>query len=307
MMEFFDGINHPTSAQVRAAGCSGCLMYCGTPGDSLGKDFTAAQYADYRANGIVRILVYENLANDIAGGASGGAAHAAAFLADARAKGVDIHDPAVATVDEHVAAASLPLAVAYQSGFYHALKANGWLGPVGIYGFSEVLIACHNAGVADWYWGAGARSAMPPYTNVWQDNTGVITIGGSVDDRDWILVPLPGGTMDWSDPLPNPIYDPAITDPGDERSHKTYTALQFIQGPWVRTLNLPTTDAAILAAVQGVDSDVKAGVVKLASAIAAVPAGQPPTDAQVQAIEAAIIKALPGYTVNIVRTAGGTP
>lgn len=69
---------------------------------------------------------------------------------------------------------------------------------------------------------------------------------------------------------------------------------------------LPTEEAAILAAVQGVDADVKAGVVKLVAAFAAVPAGQPPTDAQVQAIEVAIVKALPSYTVNITPT-GGTP
>lgn len=62
----------------------------------------------------------------------------------------------------------------------------------------------------------------------------------------------------------------------------------------------------VLAAVAGADSDVKAGIAQVASAIAALPAGQPPTDAQMQALTAAVTKALPGYTVNITPTAGST-
>lgn len=195
MSYLFDGTNHPTVAQVQASGAVGCLMYGGTPADSLGKDFTAGQYASYKAAGLLCAFVYEATANDMAGGFSAGSAHADALLADLRAKGVASTEPVGATVDEHVSAANIQLAVEYQMGFHDTVKARGWTGPVGAYGFAEFLVAVHGGGAADWYWGAGTRSLLPPYTNVWQDNTGTINVGGSADDRDWILVPLPTGGM----------------------------------------------------------------------------------------------------------------
>lgn len=54
--------------------------------------------------------------------------------------------------------------------------------------------------------------------------------------------------------------------------------------------------------VPGVDADAKAGFVQALAAIAALPAGQPPTDAQMDTFTAAMTKALPGYTVNITPT-----
>lgn len=195
MTYLFDGINHPTVAQVRASGAVGCLLYGGTPADSLGKDFTAAQYASYKADGLLTAFVFENTANDMATGMAGGAAHADALLADLRSKGVLPTEPIGATVDEHVTAANIPLAVQYQTGFYRRALALGWAGARGGYGFAEFLIAIHDAQVCDWFWGAGSRSSLPPYTNIWQDNTGTINVGGSADDRDWILVPLPTGGM----------------------------------------------------------------------------------------------------------------
>lgn len=197
-----------------------------------------------------------------------------------------------------------------------------------------VRAAFHAANVAEpHYWVAGypGGGAVIPAGAIAHQYADPATSGGqwdlSVVADYWPGVDT-GGTMDWTDPLANPLYNPAVTDPADTRSHKTYTAEQYLVGSWVRTLNLPATEAqidadvkaaqaalsgalstdeaAILAAVQGVDADTKAGVVKLVASIAAVPAGQPPTDAQVQAIEAAIVKALPSYTVNITPT-GGTP
>jgi hypothetical protein len=185
----FDGINHPPAATLVADGLGGGLLYCGTP--ASGKDFTAAQYADYKAHKLITIMGYENLATDINGGRALGQAHANSFLADARAKRVSFGEPALATVDEHVSAANLSLAMQYQSGFRAGLKAGGWRGPIGIYGFSEVLEAAHMMGNADFYFGAGNRASLPPYTNIWQDNTQTIQVGGSADDRDVVLIPLP--------------------------------------------------------------------------------------------------------------------
>lgn len=319
MSYLFDGINHPTAQQVIASGAIGALLYGGTPADSLGKDFTAAQYADYKAHGLLCAFVFEATANDMAGGFGAGSAHAAALLADLRAKGVATTEPVGATVDEHVTAANIPLAMQYQNGFWSSVKASGWSGPVGIYGFAEVLIACHNTGHADWYWGAGQRSLLPLYTNVWQDNTGVINVGGSADDKDWILIPLPqGGTMtDLTSPAApeTPDGKPAlagITYAGELDAITEALLLGAGGGPtWPagpgllqRVADLATGQAAILAAIQGTDVDVKAGVAQLATAVAAVPAGQAPTDAQIQAIEASLAAALKVDVANITLTVG---
>lgn len=185
----FDGINHPTAATVLADNLIGALLYCGTP--HSGKDFTAVQYADYVDHGLWRLMCYENVADDIAGGATAGIQHAQAFIADARAKHVDFTDPALAAVDEHVAVARLPLAVAYQRAFRNQLRAQGWRGPIGAYGFPETLNAFRTAGVADFYFGAGRAADQPAFVNIWQDNTTTILVGGSADDQDWVRIPLP--------------------------------------------------------------------------------------------------------------------
>jgi len=270
MSILFDGTNHPSSQQVIDAGCVGALMYGGTP--QYSKNFTPAQYRDYKARNLLTAFAFEIDANDMNGAQAAGAAHAASLLANLRSGGVANTEPVCSTVDKHITAANIPLAVQYQRGFYQYVKGNGWAGPDGGYGFAEFLVAIHDAGVADWYWGAGQRSLLPPYTNIWQDNTGVINVGGSADDRDWILIPLEG-TMDWTDVRPNPIYNPAITDPADERSHPNYTVDQYMQGSWVRTLILPAMAAQL------------AGLVAAVSALtAANAANQPVTKAELTAI-----------------------
>lgn len=256
MAILFDGTNHPTAAQVRVAGCIGCLMYGGTP--QYAKNFTGAQYRDYKANGLLALFAFEVDANDMNGGATAGAAHARALITDLRSKGVDEHEPVCATVDKHVAVANIALAVAYQRGFYDAVKATGWLGPVGAYGFSEFLIAVHNAGCAEWYWGAGARSSMPPYTNIWQDNTGTINVGGSADDRDWILIPLSGGDMNLTDQLPD-----AKTVAGTGTVQEALTAVLYgISG---RRFGGSLADA--IAEIQAQLTDLTAAVAALAKPV----------------------------------------
>lgn len=192
----FDGTNHPSAATLKADGIDVAFLYAGTPGSSSGKDFTAAQYADYRSHGIRRAFVFEHLPTDWTAGPAGARANAHALLADLAAKGTDGTDPVAVSVDQHVPSSDLPRVVAYATAFAVAIRAAGYKGPVGVYGFSEVLIACHAAGAVQWYWGAGSRSSMPLFVNVWQDNTKTIVVGGSADDEDWILIPLPQETDD---------------------------------------------------------------------------------------------------------------
>jgi len=250
MSLLFDGTNHPSAQQVINAGCIGALLYGGTP--QYSKNFTPAQYRDYKARGLLTMFAFEIDSNDMNGGQAAGATHAAALLSNLRSGDVANTEPVCATVDKHITAANIPLAVKYQRGFYEYVKGNGWAGPDGGYGFAEFLIAIHDAGIADWYWGAGQFSLLPPYTNIWQDNTGTILVGGSADDKDWLKIPLEDPmAAEWTDLFPNPVYDPTNTNEADERSHKEYTAQQYLVGAWEKTLFLPKTEAQI-------DADVKA-------------------------------------------------
>jgi hypothetical protein len=185
----FDGINHPDAATLLADKLIGGLLYCGTPSST--KDVTAAQYADFKAHGLWTLLCYEHTTTDIIGGRASGVNHANEFLADCRAKRIAFTEPALAAVDEHLTAVAIATAVAYQAGFRATLKAAGWTGPIGGYGFPEVLEAYHAAGIADFYFGAGSQSSQPAYVNIWQNNNTTILVGGSADDQDIVKIPLP--------------------------------------------------------------------------------------------------------------------
>lgn len=209
-MKFFDGINHPPASTLIADGLDGCMLYLGTP--SSGKDLTAAQYADYKAHGLKTAVGYEHVTTDWQGGTAAGNAHAAAFLADAKAKGVSMDDPFWVAIDTHVASSDLPTVVAYVTAYVAAVRAGEWRGRSGGYGFPEVTTALHAAGVVDWYWGSGRRADQPAFINIWQDNTQTILVGGSADDEDWELIPIPqedSMTDPNATPLDreNPTYD----------------------------------------------------------------------------------------------------
>lgn len=193
MTTFLDMLGKPSAATILADGYEGVLLYAGTPAAASGKDFSAAQYQEYFVHSLQILYVYELGTTDISGGAAAGAAHAADLLADLKAKDASLGYPCCAAVDEHVAAANLALAVDYQRGFYVALKQAGYFGPVGVYGFSEVTTAVHDASpgpIADWYWGCGSRSSQPAFINIYQSNTGTVTIGGVQADVDDVLIPV---------------------------------------------------------------------------------------------------------------------
>lgn len=208
-MRGFDGTNHPGALTALTDGFQGAFLYGGTPDSVTGKDFTAAQYLDYRSHGLFCVFMYEHGADDATAHSASteyadGIAHAQALLADLRSKGVASTEPVESTCDEHLTAAQVSQAVRYQAGFYRTIKESGWLGPVGAYGFPEFLTAVRSAGVADWFHGCGPRSAQPAWVNVWQDNTGTYLVGGAPDDADWVQIPLP-----------SPAGTPALQHRGD--------------------------------------------------------------------------------------------
>lgn len=260
-----DGINHPSAATLVADGLAGWLCYTGTP--NSGKDFTAAQYADYKAHKLLTVMCYENTAHDIDGGAAAGTQHASTFLADARNKHVDFTDPALPAVDEHVTAADIPKAMAYQSAFRSGLKAGGWQGPIGIYGFSEVLEAAHALGNADFYFGAGSKSSLPPYTNIWQDNTQTIQVAGAADDKDWIQIPIgepPVATANLTDADLTAIAhavaaykDPATGVDANQRWNNASNTLPAVQ---TLTVTITSDHTELLALADAVDKNLGGGI-----------------------------------------------
>jgi hypothetical protein len=203
---YLDADRYPAGVAVSAAGAAGIIGYVGTPGRT--KSLTAAVVADYRAHGVAVLGVYEDGTNDVAGGRGAGVAHAQAALADMRALGLPDTTPVCAAADEHLTAGMIPTAVAYQAGFRDTVRAAGWRGPVGAYGFAEFLAAVRAAGVADWLWQCGTHPAAGSGVNLWQRNGSdgqitQMTIGGIRVDLDDLLVLISGGTM--TDPLDEPI------------------------------------------------------------------------------------------------------
>jgi hypothetical protein len=189
--EVFDGTNHPSSATVVADKFAGAALYLGTPASALGKDVTADQYSDYVSAGLFMILMYENLATDINSGAAGGAAHAQDFWNDAVAKGTGGYWPAECCIDEHLAADQLSAAAAYVAGFHNQLRALGWRGMVGVYGFPEVTAYVAAHAPVDFYHGCGSQSAQPSgLIHLWQDNNTSATVGGAKDDVNHCWKPL---------------------------------------------------------------------------------------------------------------------
>lgn len=264
-MKFFDGINHPSAATVIADGLDGGMLYLGTP--ASGKDVTAAQYRDYKAHHLKTIVGFEHVITDWLGGAAAGRRNAAAFLADARAKGVDPDDPFWVAIDMHVTAGDLPTVVAYVRAFVATVRAGGWRGPAGGYGFPEVTTALHAARVVDWYWGAGRRADQPPFVNVWQDNTQTILVGGSRDDEDWVLIPIPTEEDDVTN------FNSPDTDPGPGHyGHDLLNVDQLANNADYGFKALAAKLDAVPAAVHGLDVHTSAQFAAVADQIAALAA-----------------------------------
>lgn len=260
-MLFFDGINHPDAATVAADGLDGGMLYLGTP--TSGKDLTAAQYADYKAHGLRTIVGFEHVVDDWRGGAAAGRANGTALLADAKAKHVEVDDPFwVAGADQHVTAVNLPTVVTYVRAYVATVRAGGWRGPAGGYGFPEVTTALHSAGVVDWYWGAGRRADQPAWINIWQDNTQTIVVGGSTDDEDWVLIPIPS-----EETTMNADFDSsdASPDPGTYGHDVLNLRQQFV----VNGANQVPVITAALAAIQKTQTVQTAAITTLSQAVAA--------------------------------------
>ena len=117
----------------------GAFRYGGTPGRT--KNMQPGDVANALGAGLQQAVVYEDTARDAEAGYAAGVAHANALLADCARCKVPTTVPLAAAADEHLTAAQVTVAVQYQAGFYRTVKASGWSGPVGAYGFDEFIEA----------------------------------------------------------------------------------------------------------------------------------------------------------------------
>ncbi len=180
-------------AELQAAGISDVFRYTGPPG--WGKTITQVEFNQLRAAGINVWLVFEDGANDSAGGFNSGVtnAHTAAQWAP---QGYD--GPIFFACDEDLRGPALDTAVQYIRGASTALGAR-----TGDYGPGALCQATHDAGYATYHWQSASTSyngnaTTLPITHVQQG------LGGPIPntDIDYIRLPLSQPAL--------PVYDPDL-------------------------------------------------------------------------------------------------
>lgn len=265
-----DAVGHPSGDALRANGYTGMWAYVGTPGN--GKNLTTAVYREWAAAGLEVGGIFEVTTTDFATGRAAGVAHAQAAMVDMTAMGIPHTAPIGPTVDQHLSAGQVSVAVAYQAGFHDTVRAAGWVGPVAAYGFAEFITAAAAAGVADVLWQCGSRSAVGGNVHFWQDNTGTDMVAGVQVDRDWQLLPIPGGNdMQPTDPIPFTNADGTQIQVAAE---VCWANADIYAGNAMNTVRDPQIGNAALA--KKLD-DLATAVSNLASALAKPTTSVPPT------------------------------
>lgn len=242
----------PGAAALKAAGFAGVVRYVGI--GSPGKRITAPEYADYAANQVDVLLVFEGAATDVAGGYAAGVANATAALNDAASLGTPVSVPIAAACDSHVGGSvTAANAVAYAQGAASVLGT----ARTGFYGFSDTLAPVHAAGAVSWYWLCGTQptAAQAAWVNLWQDNTQTQTVAGVSCDVNWTYAPLATPeddlTPDQANQLAavfNQIVNPYPSEvPG---ATAKLTLVDFVRAIDARTYaNLDAKASAVLAAI----------------------------------------------------------
>ncbi len=300
-----DAAGKPDPQQLVRQGFEGLFLYFGTP--QYAKNCTPAYYRAVIAAGLGVIGVTEHNAHDAELGAPAGASYAQAGLADMAAQGA-LGWPLGVTADEHLTASQIPTAVAFQAAASRVIRAAARQA-MG-YGFMEYIHALRPAGLVDIEWQAGQRSLVDNLTHFWQDNTGTEMVGPVPVDRDYKLreypVTAPDPNLDafvWgggastravhavADLAPNGIDPTSLFGRVSDMQYALTKTLPVLQAGITSLQGALTADEATLVGLlQGVDSDTKAGVLQVVSAIAAVPAGG---QVDVKTLAAALAPLLP--------------
>jgi hypothetical protein len=168
----------PGGAAIAEAGKAFVMRYVPYPGDG-GKGLTAAEVADYRANGLDIGLVFESTAARHLDGFNAGLVDAQQSQASLAAIGAPPDLPIYFAVDFDAGSVTELTAIAeYQRGAASVLG----MERVGIYGSWRVVNDAARSGYATWFWQTYAWSGgrLHPQAHVYQYSNGE-TLNGEVD------------------------------------------------------------------------------------------------------------------------------
>lgn len=272
-----DYVGYPGGAALAAAGFTGVIRYVGIGGAA--KRLTAAEYADLTAHGLRVLGVVESTTTEADNGYAAGVADARATLADLAQLSTPV--PFVfATNDKPT---YVQADVDYVRGFRDVLGMHR----TGAYGFGDFLRAVANAGVASVFWQAGHPPNLTGTQDIvhfWQRQG---TLGNGSDGLATPTTETVGGV---NCDINNQLRELPVTGPvWSQTDENTLTQLGVqINHLWPAgslTIKNPATDPMslvdkvewlvhkvpeILAAVSGVDSDVRAAQTEVDGRIAQV-------------------------------------
>lgn len=167
----------PTPAEIKAARVAGVLRYIT---EVSSKCLTGPEAASYHAAGIPIGLVYEDAADDFAGGVNAGNAKAHIAAPILKTLGVPAHRPVHCAVDCNLPQAAYPQTYAGIHAFCSTLGR-----PDAVYGPRPFLLWCEKTHGVEWLWELGSSSfnTGPEPTNkrlqqLVSKPSGVGTIGG---------------------------------------------------------------------------------------------------------------------------------
>lgn len=173
-----------TGGAVTNAGAAGAIRYAGTP--QYGKNTTPAEVSSLHAAGREVHGVFELGTADFAGGFNAGVNNARLLLNDANHCGIT--GALFMSADQHLTTAQVSVWVQYVKGALTVLGVR-----LGVYGFSEAILAVRS--IAHYFWQAGAHpntTGTASFVNVWQRNSGQTTmvVSGIQCDINDVLIGL---------------------------------------------------------------------------------------------------------------------
>lgn len=203
----------PGGAAIKASGNDFVCRYMPYLGDG-GKGLTADEVADYQANGLSIVLVFESTAGRTLDGFAAGAEDATTCVASLAHLGAPADLPVYFACDFDTTSDEQRAAVDdYLRGCASVIGSYR----VGVYGEYELIEHCHEAGTATWYWQTYAWSGnrQSAWRHLYQYSNGQVLNGGAVDfnesygERQGMWVPA---QVSPPAPAPPPSQEPAPVD-----------------------------------------------------------------------------------------------
>jgi hypothetical protein len=272
-----DADNTLSGTTLVAAKIYGALRYVGI--GTGPKRMTVAERNDLTAHSITVFGIAESTVTEADNGYNAGVRDAQAVLADPASVGLQY----IFAVNDKPT--YIQSDVDYVRGFASVLGTRA-----SAYGFASFLVAVRTQTPVSLYWQAGLPPNMTgtqSFVHFWQRqgtsgngsdgpaNPTTAVIGGVTCDLNnqllEVVVTQPADI--WSYAIPNPLFDSTVTDSADVRSHKAYTAAQFLVGDWRNDLQTQQTvsanQVALLSALKTLPTGGQVDVPTLVAALAA--------------------------------------